>query len=350
MIDFLYDFVKCQTTGIQWLLFIVATILGFIVLVKCADIFVDAASNIAHIFKIPAILVGLTIVAFGTSAPEASISIMATINGSNGISVGNITGSVMFNLYVILAVSALIAPVAIKRYLVKRDLMTMTVSSLLLVVFAFLFSTTGNPALIWFEGLIFLVVFIIYLIVMIRREIKYSKVKMHVISEEYASKELNVSTKHQNGWISFLLLVLSLLGIVIGGSLVNIGARGIVVNIGASENLAGLTVCALGSSLPELVTSVVAMKKNENDIAVGNVVGSNIFNILLILGMCALVSPQTLDTFSLIDIVIMAVMCVAFMIYAIFNRQLGKKMAISMITIYTLFFVFIVLREYVPLF
>ena len=345
MIDFLYEIIKGQATWLQWLLFIVATVVGFIILVKCADIFVDSSSNIAHIFKIPAILVGLTIVAFGTSAPEFSISLMAAINGSNGISIGNISGSVIFNLYFILAVSALIAPVAIKRYLVKRDLMMMTVSSLLLVLFAFLFSTTGKPALIWIEGIIFLVIFVIYLVIMIRREIKYSKVKMHVISEE-----LNTTKKPKNGWISLLLLIVSLLGIVVGGAFVNIGARGIVVNIGASENLAGLTVCALGSSLPELVTSVVAMKKNENDIAVGNVVGSNIFNILLILGTCALVAPQTLETFALIDIVIMAVMCCVFMIYAIFNRTLGKKMAISMITIYTLFFVFIILREYVPIF
>ena len=115
MIDFLYGFVKGQASWLQWLLFIAATVIGFVVLVKCADIFVDAASNIAHIFKIPAILVGLTIVAFGTSAPEFSISIMAAMSGSEGISIGNITGSVMFNLYVVLAVSALIAPVAIKH-------------------------------------------------------------------------------------------------------------------------------------------------------------------------------------------------------------------------------------------
>jgi cation:H+ antiporter len=349
MIDFLYDFIKEQSTGLQWLFFIIATVLGFIILVKCADIFVDSASNIAHIFKIPAILVGLTIVAFGTSAPELSISVMAASSGSDGIAIGNISGSVIFNLYFVLAVSSLIAPVAIKRYLVKRDLLVMTVSSLLLVMFAFLFSTTGNPALIWIEGLIFLVIFVIYLIVMIRREIKYSKVKMHVVSEEYAAEELKTSKNQKNGWISFLLLVISLLGIVIGGALVNIGARGIVVNIGASENLAGLTVCALGSSLPELVTSLVAMKKNENDIAIGNIVGSNLFNILLILGVCSLVAPQTLSTFALIDIVIMAIMCVVFMVYAIFNSKLGKKMAISMITIYTLFFIFIVLREYVPI-
>ena len=349
MTEFFYGFINGQLTWLQWVLFLMATVIGFILLVKCADVFVDSASNIAKIFKIPAIVVGLTIVAFGTSAPEASVSITGAINGSNGISIGNIIGSNLFNLFFVLAVSALISPVAIKRYLVKRDLMMMLISSLLMVAFLFLFPSNGQPALVWFEGLILLVIFIIYLVVMIKKEIKQSKIKMHVVSKEYAEEEFNVSTKKQNGWLSFLFLVLSLIGIVVGGTFVNVGAKGIVVNIGASETLAGLTVCAIGTSLPELVTSLVAMKKNENDIAVGNVVGSNIFNIMLILGSCALIVPQSFDVFAMADIIIMAVLFIVFMIYAIFNNRLGKKMAISMIIMYVLYFAFIILREYVPI-
>ena len=172
MTEFFYGFINGQLTWLQWVLFLIATVIGFILLVKCADIFVDSASNIAKIFKIPAIVVGLTIVAFGTSAPEASVSITGAINGSNGISIGNIIGSNLFNLFFILAVSALISPVAIKRYLVKRDLMMMLISSLLMVAFLFLFPSNGQPALVWFEGLILLVIFIIYLVVMIKKEIK----------------------------------------------------------------------------------------------------------------------------------------------------------------------------------
>lgn len=349
MTDSIYNFIKGQSSAMQWVLFIAAIVVGFILLVKCADIFVDSASNLAQIFKIPAIVVGLTIVAFGTSAPEASVSITAAISGSNGISVGNIIGSNIFNLFLILAVSALIAPVAIKRYLVKRDLVIMLISSFLMVCFAFLFGLNGQRALVWYEGLILLAIFVVYLVVMIRRELKHSKEKMHVVSEEFAKEELNTTKKQKNGWLSLLFLVLSLVGIVVGGTFVNVGAKGVVVGIGASETLAGLTVCAIGTSLPELVTSIVAMRKHENDIAVGNVIGSNIFNVMLVLGVCSLIAPQGLDMFAVVDIIIMAVLFVVFMIYSIFNKQLGKKMAISMIIIYVIYFAFIILREYVPI-
>lgn len=347
MTDLIYNFIKGLSPALGWILFIISTIIGFVCLVKFADVFVDSSSNLAKIFKIPAIVIGLTIVAFGTSAPEASVSITATINGSNGISVGNIIGSNIFNLFLILAVSALIAPVAIKRYLVKRDLMMMLLSSVLMVLFAFLFSANGSRALVWFEGLIMLVIFIAYLVVMIKNELKQSKIKMHTIDPAYAEQEFG---KPKNVWITLLLIVVSLVGIVVGGTLVNVGAKGIVVGIGASENLAGLTVCAIGTSLPELVTSVTAMRKNENDLAVGNVVGSNIFNVMLILGVCSLISPLSLDLFAVIDIVIMFVLFVIFFVYSIFNKELNKKMAIAMIVIYVLYFAFIIIREYVPLF
>ena len=346
MTDLIYNFINGKSIALQWILFLGITMIGFICLIKFADIFVDSASNLAKIFKIPAIVVGLTIVAFGTSAPEASVSIMATINGSSGISVGNIVGSNIFNLFLILASSALIAPVAIKRYLVKRDLTIMLVSSLMLIVFTFLFGANGKNAFVWYEGLIFLIVFILYLIIMIRKELKQAKIKMHVVSEEYVKEEFG---KPKNVWITLLLIVVSLLGIVVGGTLSVAGAKGIVVNIGASDTLAGLTVCAIGTSLPELVTSVVAMKKGENDIAVGNVVGSNIFNIMLILGISSMIAPLVLNTFAVIDMIIMAILYAIFMIYAIFKKELNKKMAIIMLVLYIIYFAFIMVREYVPI-
>lgn len=346
MTDLVYNFINGQSNVLQWILFIAVTIIGFIFLVKFADLFVDASSNLAKIFKIPAIVVGLTVVAFGTSAPEASVSIMATINGSNGISVGNIVGSNIFNLFLILASSALIAPVAIKRYLVKRDLLMMVLSSVFLVLFAFAFGSNGQNSLVWFEGLILLVILIVYLIVMIKKELKQMKIKTHIIPEEYAEQEFG---KPKKLWVTLVLIIVSLLGIVVGGTLSVAGAKGIVVNIGASETLAGLTVCAIGTSLPELVTSMVAMKKGENDIAVGNVVGSNIFNVMLILGICSIIAPQALNIFALVDLIILAILCIIFMIYAIFNNKLTKKMAVTMIIIYLIFFIFIVIREYIPI-
>lgn len=347
MTEFFYDMIRGLAPAPRWILFVLATIVGFVCLIKFADIFVDGASNLAKIFKIPTIVIGLTIVAFGTSAPEASVSITAAISGSNGISVGNIIGSNIFNLFLILAISALIAPVAIQKSLVKRDVLVMLVSSFMLVLFAFVFGADGSNALVWYEGLALVVIFVIYLVFMIRGELKQAKQKPFVESE---TQEKTSQKKQKNVWITILLIVVSLAGIVVGGTLVNVGAKGIVVGIGASENLAGLTVCAIGTSLPELVTSIVAMKKNENDLAVGNVVGSNMFNVMLILGVCSLIAPQKLDVFALVDIVIMTVLFVVFFVYALFNSKLTKKMAIPMLAIYVLYFAFIIVREYVPIF
>lgn len=357
MTDFFYGLIKGLSPALQWVLFILATVAGFLYLIKFADIFVDSASNLAKLCKIPTIVIGLTIVAFGTSAPEMSISVTAAASGSAGISVGNIIGSNIFNLFLILAVAALIAPVTIKRHVVKRDVLTMTISSLLMVLFAFLFSTSGGYQLVWYEGLIFLVLFLIYIVFMIRGELKRSKKEFTEIKEQLAPKPVEqevvlqeeTPSKAKSIWKAIILIIVSLAGIVVGGTLVNVGAKGIVINMGATETLAGLTVCAIGTSLPELITTIVAMKKNESDLAVGNIVGSNIFNLMLILGLCSTITPLTLDSFALADVVIMAVLVVVFFIYALFNERLGKKMAIAMISVYALYFAFIIVREYVPI-
>ncbi len=336
MSEKLYNLIMGLENGWAWVLFIVCIAVGFVFLVKGADIFVNSASNLAKLAKIPAIVIGLTIVAFGTSMPEASVSITATVSGSAGISIGNIIGSNIFNLFFILGLSAIIKPVVIDRIVVKRDITIMLVSSYILVLAGFLFGSNGNRALVWFEGTVLLVIFVCYLIYMIRYETK------HQIVVETKPDEKKMSLP-----LTLVLLVLSLIAIVGGGTLVNAGAKGVAVKIGFSETLAGLTICAIGTSLPELVTSIVAMKKDETDIAVGNVIGSNIFNVMFILGLCSVISPLTVDLFALIDIVIMAVLFTVFFIYSLCKKDVNRWAGVSMLFLYILYFGFIVAREFI---
>lgn len=332
----LFNLILGLQSGWAWVLFILCIAVGFVLLVKGADVFVNSASNLAKLAKIPAIVIGLTIVAFGTSMPEASVSITAVATGNDGISIGNIIGSNMFNLFFILGLSAIIKPVVLDRIVVKRDITIMLVSSYILVLAGFLFGSNGNRALVWFEGVVLLVIFVSYLIYMIRYETK------HQIVVETKPDEKKISLP-----LTLLWLVLSLVAIVGGGTLVNAGAKGVAVKIGFSETLAGLTICAIGTSLPELVTSIVALKKNEADIAIGNVIGSNIFNVMFILGLCSIISPLAVDLFAIIDIVIMAVLFTAFFIYSLCKKDVNKWAGISMLIIYILYFAFIVAREFI---
>ncbi len=342
MSDLIYDFIMGLSSGWGWGLLLLCVAVGFVMLIKGADVFVSSASNLAKLAKIPAIVVGLTIVAFGTSAPEASVSITAAVTGSAGISVGNIVGSNIFNLLVVLGLSAVFRPVILDKMVVKRDVLLMLASSFMLVLMAFIFGSGGNRALVWFEGLALLLIFIAYLVYMVRYEVKNTI----IIEDEKTAQTEEKAKKKTSLPLTLLWLILSLVVIVLGGNLVNVGAKGIAVKIGVSETLAGLTICAVGTSLPELVTSVIAIRKNESEIAVGNVVGSNIFNVMLILGVCSVITPLGIDLFSVIDMVIMAVLFVVFFIYCLLSDKVDRKAGIAMIVLYALYLTFIVLREY----
>lgn len=337
MSEKLFNLLLGLSNGWAWVLFLLCIVVGFVLLVKGADVFVNSASNLAKLAKIPAIVIGLTIVAFGTSMPEASVSITATATGSAGISIGNIIGSNMFNLFFILGLSAIFKPVVLERIVVKRDITIMLISSYILLLSGFLFGSNGNRALVWFEGLCLLVIFVAYIVYMIYYETKY---QIAIDTNYEADKKISLP-------ITIVLLVVSLVGIVLGGTLVNAGAKGVAVKVGFSENLAGLTICAIGTSLPELVTSIVALKKNETDIAIGNVIGSNIFNVMFILGLCSVISPLAVDLFAITDIVIMAVLFTGFFVYSLVKKDINKWAGISMMAIYVLYFAFIITREYI---
>ena len=340
MTNFIYDLIFGLPSVWTYIVAAVLIVAGFFMLIKGADEFVDSSAHLAKLLKIPAVIVGFTIVAFGTSAPELSVSISATSSGSAGIAVGDIVGSNVFNLLFILGLTSVLRPVLLDRIIVKRDILVMLVSSYILLLSVFVFGN-GSNALMWFEGLVLLVIFIVYIVLMLKYEMKYQT----TILPSKKKKRKKKQDKEKGFILTLVIFVLSLIIIIVGGSVLTASAKTIAVKLGVSEVLAGLTICAIGSSLPDLITSLIAIKKNEYEIAIGNIVGSNIFNTMCILSICSFISPITIDLFAIIDIVAMVVMFTAFFIYSMIKDKIDKKAGIAMVCSYILYFVFIILRE-----
>lgn len=307
-------------------------IIGFILLVKGADFFVDGSSNLAKVFKIPTLIIGLTIVAFGTSAPEAAVSIMASLDGNNAISIGNVVGSNICNLLLVLGISALFNPIKTTKKVINRDyLVSILASIILLIMIIEEFITGGNIAHISrSEGLILFCILIIYVYALIADAISEKK-KLEVEKRKFALKDL-------------IWIIGGLIAILIGGNLVVDSAIAIAKDYHISENLIAITIVAVGTSLPELVTSVIAAKKNEADIAIGNVIGSNIFNILFVLGISATISPLTVNLIAFINI--LAVLVVETLVYILLvkNFEIGRKKGILMILIYICYILYNIVR------
>ena len=296
-------------------------ILGFIMLIKGADWFVDSASFIAKKFGIPSIIVGMTIVAMGTSAPEFSVSLQSSIAGMSDMSLANVVGSNIFNLLVVLGISAMFGKLKITKY---RDVqMTLAVSMLLMS-----FAIGGYLCIM--EGLVLLCAFVAYIILMIK-----DRDKTEIVEE--------VSNKRPM-WLTIIIGLIGLGAIIYGGNLVVNSASAVALSLGMSENLVGLTIVAIGTSLPELVTSVMAMKKGENDIAVGNVLGSNIFNMLLIVGSAAAINPMTVSLFSMIDLVFIIVTLLIFIALTYKKQEVNKWNGIIFIIIYISYIIYTIIR------
>lgn len=362
MISSLLGGVLTLPSWVQIILYIVFIIGGMFGLIKGADAFVSGASGIAKKLKIPAIIIGLTIVSIGTSLPEASVSISSAIQGSADISIGNIVGSNMFNLLIVLGLSLVFVPIAINKKLVLKDFMLMLLSGALLLIFA-LFGTSENAYILSrIEcGILFaiFIAYIVYSIIEARKANKLATQKEHLTNENLSNeieqvdnnKSINSSAenseKEDKMSKNITYLILGLLGIVIGGDFVVFGAQNFAIKVGMSEILVGLTIVAIGTSLPELVTSIVAAKKGENEIALGNVIGSNIFNVLFILGLTGLITPLTVSTNALIDIIIMTCVFVAFIIFSLFRKNLPKYLGYIMICSYVIYLTYIILRDFV---
>ena len=310
---------------------ILLLIVGFFMLVKCADAFVDSSSNLARAFGIPSLIIGLTIVAFGTSAPEAAVSVIASIKGDNGISLGNVVGSNICNLLLVLGAAGFMGGLTTKKKVVRRDFVYSLLSFLVLTILTAGFLINGDKTgiITRTNGLILLCFLAIYLYALL-------------FDAKESSKEVEEKGKFRVRDIFFIILGIA--GIIGGGELVVYAAKQIASGLGISDEGIALTVVAVGTSLPELVTSVVAARKGESDIAIGNVVGSNIFNIFFILGLASTVSPVTFSTNAVIDILFMTFSGLVVFFCLRKDYRIGKINGILLLLLYVAYTVYIVVR------
>ena len=282
---------------------------GFVMLVKGADWFVDGAAGIAERFGIPQLVVGLTIVAMGTSAPEAAVSITAALKDNAGITIGNVVGSNILNILIILGITAVITSVAVSASTVRYEIPYMIVITLLLMFLGY----TGGKVTFW-EGAVLWLAFILYLGYLLYM----AKKNREVVAEE----------AKQTSLLKLVLLTVIGVVLVVWGSDVSVDAASELAEIfGMSQRLIGLTIVALGTSLPELVTSVSAAIKGKADIAIGNIVGSNIFNILFVVGTTALITPVAFETAFLIDSAIAVAAGVLLWLCVFRKRRLNRPEA-----------------------
>ncbi len=312
-------------TEVVWSVVLLA--IGFVLLIKGADFFVEGSSSVAKRLKVPSIIIGLTIVAMGTSLPECAVSITASITNNNALAVSNAVGSNIFNLMVVCGFCALFNPLVVEKSTLKKEFPFSMICAVLLLVFGYLSMTLGRA-----DGLLLLAVFICFLIWMVRSALK---ARAEAGDEEYELLPV---------WKCLLFIIGGIIAIKFGGDFVVDGASAIAAKAGLSQNLIGLTIVACGTSLPELVTSVVAAKKNELDMALGNVIGSNIFNILFVLGVAAAISPIAFIMENVIDIVILIAMSAIVWGLAWTKKTLDKKEGIVMLAMYAVYLVYICIR------
>ena len=302
-------------------------VFGFVLLVWGADKFVAGASALARRLGVSPLLVGLTIVAFGTSAPELAVSLTAALQGANEIAVGNVLGSNIFNLLMVAGLSAVVCPLVMDRTLLRRDWPISVGAAILLLVYIL-----PDPTISRIEGIILLLLFAMVLGTQIRAALKNR--------DTLASEEDEVPMRPLMIGVN---IVLGLACIIIGGQLAVNGATGIARMFGLSETLIGLTIVAIGTSLPELVTSLVAARKGQNEIAMGNVIGSNIFNLLLILGVSATITPIPVQATSIIDALVLIGISVVFYLPAR-RGKLGRAPGAIMALTYVVYTVYLIMR------
>lgn len=312
-------------------------VIGFVFLVKGADIFVEGSSSIAKKFKVPSIIIGLTIVAMGTSLPEAAVSVTASIANKNALAVSNVIGSNIFNLMMVIGVCAIMTPVAVNKATLKRDFPFSVICAILLLILGLI----GPMSLGHADGVIFLILFAGFIGLMIRSAMKASKEGNAVASEEIEAAE---EIKIMPVWKSLLFIVIGAVGIIIGGDVVVDSASNIAAKFGMSQTLIGLTIVSVGTSLPELVTSIVAARKNEVDMALGNAIGSNVFNILFVLGIAGAISPMAFLTENVIDIVILLVFSLIVWLFAWTKKEIKRGEGLIMVLLYVLYVVYICMR------
>lgn len=318
---------------------ILALIGGFVLLIKGADWFVEGSSSVAKLFKVPAIIIGLTVVAFGTSLPEASVSISSALAGKNALAVSNVVGSNIFNILVVLGASALIAPVCVLPDSVKKEIPFSILCTVTLLVALLLGMNIGDGGATYtigvIGGIVLLAIFAYYMYWQISTALRIRKANG---SKE--EKDIKVLSPVR----SIVSIVVGIGCIIVGGNFVVDGASAIAIKFGMSETLVGMTIVALGTSLPELVTSMIAARKGESDLALGNAVGSNIFNIVFILGFSAVISPITVDILAIIDTIAVIGASALVLLFSATDKKINRVEGAIMVAVYIGYFIYMFIR------
>ena len=317
-------------------------ILGFAFLLKGADILVDGSSAIARRYGVSSFFIGMTVVAFGTSAPEMVVSVMASVRGSAGVALGNVIGSNFANTLLILGVAALIAPLAIKKTTINKEIpyLLLAIAAVAILANDFLIDRNSPNSLTRIDGLILMLFFGIFIFY----TFGISREKENIFEKTIG--DLKEEPKQYSLLMASSMSALGLAGLVLGGRWIVNSAIDFATFFGISEAFIALTVVAIGTSLPELAASAIAAKKGHTDIAVGNVVGSNIFNLLWVLGLAATVAPIKFDTALNVDIGLLFAVTILllFLIYIGKRNILGKGEGITLLAIYLAYLIFLVIR------
>lgn len=314
----------------------VLLLIGFALLMKGADLFVDGSSNMARLLRVPPILVGLTIVAFGTSAPEATVSITAALKGSADVSLGNVIGSNIFNITLVVGIAAFLHPLKVENETIKKEIPFTILASAALLILINDVALQGfdENLLTRSDGLIFLLFLSIFIYYIFEVAMKSNK----------GTNKVEIPDNIKWGK-SIVFTLIGLAAIIFGGNMVVKNGTEIAYSLGMSETLVGLTIIAIGTSLPEFVTSVTAAWKKETEIALGNIVGSNIFNVLFVLGSASVISPLPVDSKVFIDIAILIFLTVCLLIFSRTKFRIGKTEGLILACGYVLYLIYIILRN-----
>lgn len=313
-------------------------VLGFVLLIKGADFFVEGSSSVAKKLHVPSLIIGLTIVAMGTSLPEFAVSLTASATGNNALAVSNVVGSNIFNLMVVCGASAMFMPLSVSIGTLKKEFPFSVFVGVLLLVLGYMGMVVGR-----IDGLVLTVLFILFLIWMVKSALK-ARANDEASGEV---QELDSDTERLKSfpvWKCIVYILGGMIAIAFGGDMVVDSASKIASDFGLSQNLIGLTIVAMGTSLPELATSVVAARKKEVDMALGNVIGSNIFNVLFVLGLSSVISPVTFIMENVVDIIILTIMSIVVWIFAWSKQKIGRIEGTLMLLAYAAYMVYICLR------
>ena len=321
-------------------LVLVCLVIGFVLLIKGADFFVEGSSSAAKRLHVPSIIIGLTIVAMGTSLPETAVSVSASLTGNNELAVSNVIGSNIFNLMVVIGVCAVLTTVVAKET-IKRDIpLSLICAGLLMVLGISGLGDKSGMMLGHLDGVILIGFFAGYIVYMVQIALKANREGKKVEIEGGSDEDIKLLSVPK----SIVFIVGGAVAIAVGGDVTVDAAARIAGDLGMSQTLIGLTIVSIGTSLPELVTSIVAARKNEVDMALGNAIGSNIFNILMVLGIASAISPMAIITENIIDLCVLIVFTVCVWIFAGTKKKIGRVEGFCMVAFYAAYAIYIIIR------